>query len=73
MNLAEVVHASWAKRDNMNMSLLDAAYADTRDNIQLEVEYKAFRDGGSCIGTGPSLTYKKRNATVNQLKMENPW
>ena len=33
MNLAEVVHASWDKRDNMNMSLLDAAYADARDNI----------------------------------------
>ena len=64
MNLAEVVHASWAKRDNMNMSLLDAAYADARDNM-----YKAFRDGGLCIGTGPSLADKKRNATVNQLKM----
>ena len=69
MNLAEVVHASWAKRHNMNMSLLDAAYADARDNRQVEVEYKAFRDGGSCIGTGPSLADKKRNATVNQLKM----
>ena len=69
MNLAEVVHASWAKRDNMNMSLLDAAYADARDNIQLDVEYKAFRDGASRVGTGPSLLDKKRNATVNQLEI----
>ena len=29
----------------MNMSLLDAAYADACDNILPEVEYKAFRDG----------------------------
>jgi hypothetical protein len=38
MNLAEVVHAGWVKRDKMNMSLVDAAYADARDNIQLEVQ-----------------------------------
>lgn len=30
------------KRDRMNMSLLDAAHADARDNVQLEVEYIAF-------------------------------
>ena len=29
------------KRDRMNMSLLDAAYADSRDSIQLEAAYKA--------------------------------
>ncbi|XP_028408651.1 uncharacterized protein LOC114531203 [Dendronephthya gigantea] len=69
MNLAEVVHASWSKRDKMNMSLLDAAYADACDNVQLEVDYKAFRDGVSCIGTGPSMLDKKRNATANQLKL----
>ena len=63
------LHASWAKRDSMNMSLLDAAYADARDNVQLEVMYKAFRDGASCIGTGPWLLEKKRNATANQLKI----
>ena len=27
------------------MSLLDAAYADSRDSIQLEAAYKAFQDG----------------------------
>jgi hypothetical protein len=69
MNLAEVVHASWAKRDKMNMSLLDAAYADARDNVQLEIEYKAFSDGASQVGTGPSLQDKRRKATANQLRI----
>ena len=59
MNLAEVIHASWAKRDNkMNVSLLDAPYADACDNVLLEVEYTAFRDGASQVGTGPSLQDK---------------
>jgi hypothetical protein len=65
MNLVEVVHASWAKRDKMNMSLLDEAHTDVGDNIQLEIEYKAFRDGTSKVGTGPSLQDKRRKATAN--------
>ena len=58
MNIAEVIHASWVKRDNESMSLLDAAYADAHDNVQLEVEYKAFCAGDSRGGTGPSLQEK---------------
>ena len=42
MNLAEVIHASWVKRDQGHLSLFDAAHADAWDNILLEVEYKAF-------------------------------
>ena len=42
MNLAEVIHASWAHRDRANLSLLDAAQADTRDTVLLEAELKAF-------------------------------
>ena len=44
-NHTELIHASWVKRDRMDMSLLDAGYADSRDNIQLEETYKAFQDG----------------------------
>ncbi|CAB4003810.1 Hypothetical predicted protein, partial [Paramuricea clavata] len=42
MNLAEVIHATWVKRDHRNMSLLDAAHADARDNNQLKSNTKLF-------------------------------
>jgi len=41
MNQAETIYANWVKRDRLNMPLLYAAHADVRDNVQLEVEYKA--------------------------------
>jgi predicted nucleic acid-binding Zn finger protein len=68
MNLAEVIHASWVKRDQGNMSLLDAAQADARDNVQLEVEYKAFCAGDSRGGTGPSLQDKALQKTSNEVR-----
>ena len=52
----------------MNMSLLDAAYADSRDNIQLEAAYKAFQDGTGKSGTGPSLQEKQNKATRDQIR-----
>ena len=68
MNLAEVIHASWVKRDNESMSLLDAAYTDARDIVQLEVECKAFRAGDSRGGTGPSLQDKAIQRSSNELR-----
>ena len=71
MNQAETIHASWVKRDCMNMSLLDASHADVRDNIQLEVEYKAFLNGSHQGGTGPSIqSQEKRNAAEEQRKAQ---
>ena len=55
------------KRDRMNMPLLDAAHADGRDNVQLEVEYKAF-SGNSNGGKGPYLKQRQDEATRSQLK-----
>ena len=52
----------------MKMSLLDAAYADSRNNIQLEAAYRAFRDGTGKGGTGPSLQEKQNKATRNQIR-----
>ena len=52
----------------MNMSLLDAAYADSRDNIQLEAAYKAFQDGTGKGGRGPSLQEKQNKATRDQIR-----
>jgi len=60
INHTDLIHASWVKRDRMNMSLLDAAYADSRDGIQLEAAYK---DGTGKGGTGPSLQ-------ENQIKLQ---
>jgi len=68
MNHAELIHASSVKRDKMNMSLLDAAYADSRDSIQLEAAYKAFQDGTGKGGTGPSLQEKQNKATRDQIR-----
>ena len=52
----------------MNMSLLDAAYADSLDNIQFESAYKAFQDGRGKGGTGPSLQEKQNKATRDQIR-----
>ena len=68
MNLAEVVHASWVKRDKMNMSLLDAPYVDARDNVQLEVEFAAFRKGNSSGRTGPSANNLRKRSFTNELR-----
>ena len=45
--LVLLTHASWVKRDRINFSLPDIAHADVRDNVQLEAEYKKFKDGSS--------------------------
>ena len=68
MNQAETIHASWVKRDRMNMSLLDAAQTDARGNVQLEVEYKAFFNGTTKGGDGPSLEQRRNEATRSQLR-----
>ena len=67
MNQAETIHASWVKREKMNMTLLDAAHADSRDNVQLEVEYKAFLNGTSKGGSGPSIQNRQQQVTRDQL------
>ena len=53
----------------MNMSLLDASYADSRDNIQLEAAYKAFMDGTGKCGKGPSLLEKQHKTTRDQISI----
>ena len=52
----------------MKMSLLDAAYADSRDSIQLEAAYKAFQDGTGKGATGPSLQEKQNKATRDRIR-----
>ena len=51
----------------MNRSLLDAAYADSRDSIQLEVAYKAFQDG-----TGKAVEqahlFKKNKVKLQEIR-----
>ena len=52
----------------MNMPLLDAAYVDSRDSIQLEAAYKAFQYGIGKGGTGPSLQEKQNKDTRDQIR-----
>ena len=51
----------------MNLSLLDVAHADVRDNVQLEVEHKSFLVGTARGGSGPSLTDVRERKTREQL------
>ena len=51
----------------MNMSLLYAAYADSRDRIQLEAVYKTIPIWYRVPGTGPSLQEKQNKATRDQI------
>ncbi len=59
MNQAEVVHVSWANRDNKKLSLLDCAHMDTRDSVLLEAQLKEYKEGRDAGGKGPS--FKDRN------------
>lgn len=68
MNLAEMARASWVKQDKMDMCLLDAAYADGCDNVQLEVKFPAFREGNSSGGTGPFVNDLRKRSLTNELR-----
>ena len=65
MNHAELIH-SWVKRDRMNMSLVDAAYADSRDSIQLEAAYKAFQDGTGKVEQ--AHLFKKNKIKLQEIR-----
>ncbi|CAB3994344.1 Angiopoietin-1 receptor [Paramuricea clavata] len=72
MNQAEAIHTSWVKRDRMNLSLLDAAQADVRDNVLLEVDYKAFQNGSGKGGKGPSIqTQTMRDNAIQMNRARN--
>ena len=61
INLAEVVHASWANRDNRNLSLLDVTQIDVKDSVLLKAELNAIEHGSSkAVGRGPTY-YEKEN------------
>ena len=68
MNHVELIYASWVKRDRMNMSLLYAACADSRDRIQLEAVYKTIPIWYRVPGTGPSLQEKQNKATRDRIR-----
>ena len=67
MNLAEVIHASWAHRDRANLSLLDVAQADTRDSVLLEAELKAFEKGNMKGGVGPSYVERRERTHKKEV------
>ena len=68
MNQAEVVHASWANRDRSNLSMLEAAHADTRDSVLLEAQLKQYREGVSSGGTGPSFAQRNYRRELDQAE-----
>ena len=61
-NQAEVIHAGWAHRDTMGVSLLDSVYLDVRDSLLMESKLSGIECGTYKGGTEPnSKTIKKRN------------
>ena len=67
MNQAEVVHASWANRDQSNQSLLDVTYMDIRDSVRLEANLEAYKKGDSFCGRG-ALLLPKKTTNKNLIK-----
>ena len=59
MNLAEVVHAGWANRDNRNLSLLDVAQVDVKDSVLLKAELKAIEQ---------ETSWKKNQMSSSRIK-----
>ena len=55
MNQAEVIHSSWVKCYDMNLSLLRAAMADVKDNKLLLAKMDLYLNRGCKEGTGPSV------------------
>ena len=69
MNLAEVVHAGWANRDNRNLSLLDVAQIDVKDSVLLKAELKAIEQGSSKpVGRGPAFHEKRARDHRRELQ-----
>lgn len=68
MNLAEVVRAGWANRDNRNLSLLDVAQIDVKDSILLKAELKAIEQETSrAVGRGPAYHEKRTRGHRREL------
>ena len=51
----------------MSLSLLDVAHADVRDNVDLQLEYKKFKDGSREGGTGTSINVLKSKNYSEQI------
>lgn len=71
LNLAEVVHAGWANRDNRNFSLLDVARVDVKDSVLLKAELEAIEQGTSkVVGRGPS--YHEKRTRCHRRELNKP-
>ena len=69
INQAETIHASWVKRDRMNISLLDAAYVDGLDKRSAGSSLiQPNFSGNSKGGNGPSLKKRQDEARRSELK-----
>eukprot|EP00111_Clytia_hemisphaerica_P016492 TCONS_00048875-protein len=53
-NLSEAYHSSYVTANNINLSLVEAAYRDTVTAIRLDRSLVAFGDGSDCQGYGPT-------------------
>lgn len=69
MNLAEVVHAGWANRDNRNQSLLDATQIDVKDSVILKAELKAIEQGSS-MAVGHGLSYHEKKIKEHRQELQ---
>ena len=67
MNQAEMIHAVWAHKDPLNLSLLEAAHADTRDSVLLAVELKSIEQGLQKVELAPLMKNGKQKLHRRKL------
>eukprot|EP00112_Aurelia_sp_Birch-Aquarium-sp1_P024285 Seg7615.1 transcript_id=Seg7615.1/GoldUCD/mRNA.D3Y31 product="hypothetical protein" protein_id=Seg7615.1/GoldUCD/D3Y31 len=68
-NLAEVIHASWANRREVNLSLLDACAFDVKESYELDLQLKEFESGRYKGGSGPNLAERsKKRSSDDRVK-----
>ena len=69
MNMAETGHSTWVKSGAVQLSLVDAAHHDVRENLRLEKTVKRFMEGSlKSSGKGPSSKHVDRKLREGQLQ-----
>ena len=69
MDLAELVSAGQGSRDNQNLSLLDVARVDVKDNVLLKAELKSIaQETSKAVGRGPTYHEKRTRSHHREVQ-----
>ena len=67
-NLSEVVNSSWSTAGLCGLNLIDAICNDVTDSVKLERQWKSFRCGAKCGGTGPDSNVLESRERAKQIR-----